>query len=655
MRKIISILAFLLATLSFPAQAAADTDLARSALPRPEYPRPQFERGDWINLNGTWTYTFDFSHSGLAQGYPASQGFDGRITVPFCPESELSGVGHKDFITCMWYQRKVDVPAAWTGKKVLIHFGAVDFDCALYVDGQLAGRHWGGTVSFEFDITRFVTPGQSANLVLLVEDDVRSGVQPGGKQSARFASWGCRYTRTTGIWQTVWMEAVNPCGLKRVYVRPDLDGGRFIVEPSFYALAKGQQLRVSLYEPGALVKEAERVGDKAQLAAEAFKDGKRTEASKAAAAKAAAGARVKALVSVTQAASDAATLILEVPARKLHLWSPSDPYLYDLKFEVLDASGAVIDVVRSYAGMRKIHIEGNRIFLNNKPLYLRFVLDQGFYPDGIWTAPSDEALKADIQRSMAVGFNGARLHQKVFEERFHYWADKLGYLTWGESSSWGFDVNQEEGARNFISEWEEIVIRDRNHPSIIAWTPFNESWGRDKDVEGARTHDRMVADVYKVTKALDYRPVHDVSGGYHVVTDIWSYHNYEQDPARLLEKQTLKGDGTVPTYDVARECPYSGQPYILDEYGGIRWVIEQYSDKTWGYGKTPESLEEVYTRLKGLTDAIRSLDYCSGFCYTQLTDVEQEQNGIYTYDRREKFDAARLRAILSVRPAWAEE
>ena len=588
--------------------------LSAFAIPRAEYPRPQFERADWINLNGTWTYTFDFGGSGLAQGYAASEGFDGRITVPFCPESELSGVGHKDFIRCMWYQRKADVPAAWAGKKVLIHFGAVDFNCALYVNGQLAGRHWGGTASFEMDITRYAPAGETANLVLLVEDDVRSGVQPGGKQSARFASWGCRYTRTTGIWQTVWMEAVDPCGLKSVYVKPDLDGSRFVVEPRFFSLSRGQQLRVTLGDGSA-----------------------------------------KPVAVATVAASDAATLILNIPARKVRTWSPADPFLYDLKYEVLAADGTVLDVVSSYAGLRKIHVEGNRIYLNNKPLFLRFVLDQGFYPDGIWTAPSDEALKADIERSMAVGFNGARLHQKVFEERFHYWADRLGYLTWAESSSWGANSNNELSARNFISEWEEIVVRDRNHPSIITWTPFNESWDRAKEVEAARCHDRMVADVYKITHALDYRPVCDVSGGYHVVTDIWSYHNYEQDAAKLLEEQTLKGDGTVPTFDVARECPYGGQPYILDEYGGIRWVIEQYSEKTWGYGKAPEDLEEVYTRLSALTDVLRSLDYISGFCYTQLTDVEQEQNGIYTYDRREKFDAARLKAILSVKPAWAEE
>ncbi len=639
-----------------PAQApAAATAPAATPLPRPEYPRPQFERENWINLNGTWSYTFDFSESGFARQYYNSEGFDGQITVPFCPESELSGVGYKDFIPDMWYQRKVEIPAAWAGKRILLHFGAVDHHCTLYVNGQRASRHWGGTVSFEIDITPYVEAGQMANLVLRVEDDLRSDLQPSGKQSQRYESYGCMYTRTTGIWQTVWMEAVAPEGLKSVYVKPDLDGGRFVVEPRFYALKKGLQWRVSLYEQGALAQEAARVGDRAQLAAELFKDGKKTQASKAAAAKAAAGAKIKPLATMTEPASDASTIILEIPAKKMRTWSPEDPYLYDLKFEVLDEAGQVIDVVRSYAGLRKIHIEGNRIYLNNKPLYLRFVLDQGFYPDGIWTAPSDAALKADIERSMAVGFNGARLHQKVFEERFHYWADKLGYLTWGEASSWGFDVNHEEGPRNFISEWEEIVVRDRNHPSIIAWTPFNESWGRDRDNERARVHDRMVSDVYRITHALDYRPMNDVSGGNHVLTDIWSYHNYEQDAARLKDQLTLKGDGTVPTFDRERECDYTGQPYFLDEYGGIKWVIEQYSNITWGYGKGPESLEELYTRLEALTETVLGMDYISGFCYTQLTDVEQEQNGIYTYDRREKFDAARLKSIFSRKPAWAEE
>ncbi|MCQ2162088.1 MAG: beta-glucuronidase [Bacteroidales bacterium] len=582
---------------------------AQNNIPRPEYPRPQFERTEWMNLNGTWTYTFDMPNSGLERGLNASQGFEGKITVPFCPESELSGVGHKDFIYSMWYQRKVSVPSSWDGRKVLIHFGGVDWYCALYVNGSLAGRHWGGSASFEFDITRFVKAGEEANLVLKVEDNTRSRLQPGGKQSERLNSYGCQYTRITGIWQTVWMEAVAPAGLKAAYVKPDLDNSRFIVEPSFFSL-DGQTLSVKVLDEGKVVSSAS----------------------------------VKAS-SVTS---------ISLPIKKVKTWSPDSPFLYDIEYVVTDKDGNTIDKVTSYAGMRKIHIEGNRIYLNNKPVFLRLVLDQGFYPDGIWTAPSDEALKNDILMSQAVGFNGARLHQKVFEERFHYWADKLGYLTWGESSSWGFDVNREDATRNFVTEWQEIVVRDRNHPSIIGWTPFNETWARNKGNEGGRVHDRMVMDVYTMTHNLDYRPVNDVSGGYHVITDLWSYHDYNQDAEGLRKDLTLKGDGTVPTYDKNEECPYDGQPYFLDEYGGIKWVIEQYAANTWGYGQGPKSLDEFYDRIKGLTDTILSFDYISGFCYTQLTDVEQEQNGIYTYDRKAKFDAARLKAILGQDPEWAK-
>ena len=576
---------------------------AYAAVPRPEFPRPQFERTSWINLNGEWTYTFDFGQTGQTRGLMSSQGFDGIINVPFCPESKLSGVEYKDFINCMWYQRKVEVPADWEGRNVLIHFGAVDYYCALYVDGKFAGRHWGGTSSFEFDITAFTTPGKTANLVLMVKDDLRSGTQTGGKQSRNYYSEGCMYTRTTGIWQTVWMEAVNPAGLKGVYVKPDLDRSSFVFEPAFYSLKEGLQFSVKVIDNG------------------------------------------KVVASSTAAASTPMTVT--VPVKKAKTWSPESPFLYDIRYEVLDKDGKVIDEVKSYAGMRKVHIEGNRLFLNNEPVFLRFVLDQGFYPDGVWTAPTDSELKADIERSMAVGFNGARLHQKVFEERFHYWADKLGYLTWGESSSWGVEMQDNTAARNFLTEWEEIVVRDRNHPSIIAWTPFNEIWPCDYPFgsDESMNQYRFVSDVYNLTHNLDYRPVHDASGGLHVKTDIWSYHNYNQDPEELAEELTPESDSKVPTCNEEYEVPYAGQPYFLDEYGGIRWIIEKYAENSWGYGNAPKSLDEFYERLGKLTDVILGFDYISGFCYTQLTDVEQEQNGIYTYDRKLKFDAAKLKAV----------
>ena len=600
MRLISTFVALLLTAVAF----------AQTSIPRPEHPRPQFVREAWVNLNGTWTYAFDFGESGLQRRFNESTGFDSNITVPFCPESKLSGVEYKDFINSMWYHRKVDVPAVWDGKKILLNFGAVDYTSSIYVNGKLAGRHYGGSSSFSVDITRFVKAGEAADVVVWVQDDLRSRTQTGGKQSTKFYSAGCHYTRVTGIWQTVWMEAVAKTGLKEVYVKPDLDNSSFVMEPKFYALEDGLSLNVRV------------------------KDGDKVVAKKT----------VKA----------AAPMTIVVPVKNVKTWSPESPFLYDIEYDVVDKAGNVVDQVTSYAGMRKIHVEGNRVYLNNQPLYLRQVLDQGFYPDGVWTAPSDEALKHDIEMSMSVGFNGARLHQKVFEERFHYWADKLGYLTWGEAASWGSNMNDELASRNFLPEWTEIVVRDRNHPSIIMWTPFNETWERPEKEEGGRVHDRLVTNVYDVTKSLDYRPVHDVSGGYHVKTDIWSFHNYEQDPEVLKQKQTLGNEFEVPTWRKDSEAPYQGQPYYLDEYGGIKWVIEQYAENTWGYGQGPKTLDEFYTRLEALTDVILGFDYINGYTYTQLTDVEQEQNGIFNYDRTPKFDPEVLKAIFSKVPAWAQ-
>ncbi len=578
-------------------------------IPRPEHPRPQLQREAWVNLNGAWTFRFDFGKSGAAAGWQESQGFEREIAVPFCPESALSGVGHTDFIEAMWYHRTIAIPAEWASKDVLLHFGAVDYESEVFIDGRPAGRHFGGTVSFTHDITALVKPGGTHHLVVRVADDVRRGRQPRGKQCPELRSRGCLYTRTTGIWQTVWLEAVAPGGLSGAHIVPDLDGGRLIVCPTFRGTAPGVALRATLSDGGGIVARE------------------------------------------TTAAAQGGAVILQLPDPRP--WSPGDPFLYDLSLEVLGADGRAIDSVRSYAGLRKVHIEGNRLFLNNQPIYLRLVLDQGFYPDGIWTAPSDEALRRDIELAMAAGFNGARLHQKVFEERFHYWADRLGYLTWGESSSWGADPNDMVCARNFLAEWREIVLRDRNHPSIIAWTPFNETGHVTDPLQHARTH----IDAYKICKALDpTRPVNDTSGYVHARTDLWTVHNYSQDPAKLRETLTPTAEGGVWRNMPDKEAAYAGQPYLIDEYGGIKWNPEAAGlsrEKSWGYGDPPVSLDDFYARLEALTEVVLSLDHISGYCYTQLTDVEQEQNGIYYYDRSEKFDMARIAANFRRKPDWA--
>lgn len=594
-------------------------------IPRKEYPRPQFERATWVNLNGEWDFTFDFSDSGLERGLPRATSFDKKILVPFCPESSLSGVEYKDFINHLWYHRELNIPQDWTGKNVLLNFGAVYFNSEVYVDGTLAGRHFGGSSSFSLDITKLVTPGKTHHLVVRASSDIRSTMQSAGKQNLQYASYGCNYTRTTGIWQTVWMEAVAPTGLQSTQTITDIDQGQIVVFPKFYSNSN-QSLKI------------------------AVKDGNRTVAT------------------TTVRATNNSVAVL--PVKNAKLWSPESPFLYTITYHVVDEKGNPVDEVISYVGMRKVHVDGNKIYLNNKPYYQRLVLDQGFYFDGIWTAPTDEALKKDIELSMAAGFNGARLHQKAFEERFYYWADKLGYITWGEAPSWGMNANSVEVARNFLMEWSELVVRDRNHPSLLIWTPMNEQWWPDRV-----QYPRFTADLYDLTKSLDpTRPVNDASGGTHIKTDIWTVHNYEQDPVKL--KDIIYKDGKflqAPNY-VAGVAPanigfnglrqndsynfpvYDGKmPFLIDEVGGIKWVKGQdkaNSDtQSWGYGVAPKSEKEFLQRLEGQIDGILDLnDHVWGYCYTQLTDVEQEQNGVYYYDRTPKFDTKLIHGIFSKNP-----
>lgn len=583
------------------------------AQPRAEYPRPQFERTDWVNLNGTWTYTFDFGRTGEARNYASSKGFDGKITVPFCPESSLSGVQYVDFINSIWYQRTINIPAAWAGKKIFLNFGAVDYEATIYIDGKYVQAHQGAGSSFAIDITDKVKAGESHNLVVRANDDLRSGRQPGGKQCTNYYSAGCSYTRVTGIWQTVWMEAVDREGLKSVYAVPDIDQKQFVVTPQFYTESNTNKLVVTVY------------------------DGKKVVSTK------------------TVPATNNSIVVL--PFKTMKLWSPEEPNLYDVTYQVVAQDGKVLDEVKSYAGMRKIHCANGYFYLNNKPYYQRLVLDQGYYPDGIWTAPSDEALKKDIEMSKAVGFNGARLHQKNFEERYFYWADKLGYITWAEFASWGLSVNDELAARNTLGEWTELVERDRNHPSIVTWTPFNETWG----ARDTGAYPRMMRDLYNITKAMDpSRPINDASGDSHVLTDIWSVHNYARGEA--LQKALVFEPGKEPYRNInindrgkQNFARYEGQPYMVDEFGGLPWIKKEERSTSWGYGGNIDSEEEFFEILRGEIEALKASKHVVGFCYTQITDVEQEKNGVYYYDRTPKFDAEKWREIFMLIPSVIED
>lgn len=576
--------------LSFTLNAAND-------IPRPEYPRPQFERSEWINLNGQWTYEFDFSNSGKSRRLTRAKQFSNTITVPFCPESKLSGVNYTDFINQMWYQRSISIPSGWEGKKIILHFGAVDYYTEVFIDGHHVGNHYGGNSSFSMDVTPAVKAGQKHNLVVYVTDDARSGLQTIGKQSTRISPYGCFYSRVTGIWQTVWMEAVSHYGLKSAVTTPDIDEEQLIITPEFYRASNDRMLQITLYD------------------------------------------NQRKVIQKTVKCNNGVPIIL--PVKNMKLWSPEDPHLYDIVYSIKNSTGEIIDEVKSYVGMRKVHTSDGVIYLNNEPYFQRLVLNQGYYPDGLWTAPTDEALKNDILLSKAAGFNGARLHQKVFEERFHYWADKLGFITWGESPNWGMSIKSEIASRNFISEWTEVITRDRNHPSIITWVPFNQPL-EDALALLTGTMMRLCIDTYQQTKAIDpSRPVNGIAGDVHFMSDIWSIRNYESNATRFA--QQLKPNN--------RMAFYNNQPFFIGEFGGILWTESINRDNSWGYGGMLTNEEGFYERLDNLMDAIASSPDVTGFCYTQLTDIDLEKNGIYYYDRRPKLDMQRIKTIFEKIPS----
>ena len=384
------------------------------SIPRPEYPRPQFRRDTWLCLNGEWQFEIDAGDSGLARGLLHRPLAD-RITVPFCPESVLSGIGNEDFMNVVWYRRVQEIPSEWTGQRILLHFQAVDYDATIWVNGQEVYRHRGGFTSFACDITKAVMPGEEAVIVVRARDFMKE-LKPEGKQSDRYERHGCHYTRTTGIWQTVWLEAVPQTYLQRPRITPDVANGRFHIEQRLVGQRRSLKVRAVLRDATGVVTEA-----------------------------------------TCKAGLDfAAHLIVTVPEDRKRLWSPSDPHLYDLDLELLAESGDVVDRATSYAGLRSVTIDGMAVRINDEVIFQRLVLDQGYYPDGLMTAPSDEALVRDIELSMAAGFNGARLHQKVFEERFLYHADRMGS---GVGRVWRLGM-----PRRFLSAARSKAGRDLHHP-----------------------------------------------------------------------------------------------------------------------------------------------------------------------------------------------
>ncbi len=602
--------------------------MATMAIPRAEYPRPQFVRPDWLCLNGEWQFEIDQADSGIHRGLLTRELKD-SIVVPFCPESRLSGINNQDYLSAVWYRRTVTIPHDWGERRVLLHFQAVDYDTTVWVNSVEVGRHRGGFTPFSCDLHGVARPGQEITIVVRARDD-HNPPQPRGKQSQRYGAYGAVYLRTTGIWQTVWLEPVPEYALKRLRITPDVTNGLLRIAQPLTATTPGLRLSITLSDEAGVVTTVERAvgGD-----------------------------------FVTQ-------LDVPIPADRRRLWSIEDPHLYGLDIRLVDATGVVVDQISSYAGLRSVTIDGKAIKLNGKVVFQRLVLDQGYYPDGIMTAPSDEALRRDIALAQAAGFNGARLHQKVFEERFLYHADRMGYLVWGEFGDWGCRVSSrgesdhQQPSATYITQWLEVLERDYSHPAIVGWCPLNETWQTIGDRISAL--DDVTWGMYLATKAMDLtRPVLDASGYAHRVpwADVYDSHDYDQNPETFAQRH---GDSAEPYVNApvagqhrdskrSWSVPYRGQPYFVSEFGGIWWNPkvreEEYS---WGYGERPTSIEAFYERFERLCGVLLANPEMFGYCYTQLTDVYQEQNGIYTFGRDEKFDMERIRRAQQ-RPAAIEQ
>ena len=566
--------------------------LLRAAPPRPEFPEPQFEREQWLNLNGPWEFEFDDSNRGLDDDWAGGgHKFTRNIVVPFCFESKAGGIADPSFHPWVWYRRSVAIPAEWKGRHVLLHFGAVDYRAMVWVNGRLAGAHEGGNVPFVFDITPLLKPGANT-LTVRAEDPPTDRSVPRGKQYWEPKSRGIFYTRTSGIWQTVWMEPVAETHLERVRITPALDGtvrfeasiARSAAEVEFHAVVKS------------------------------------------------AGTPVAA----TMSRGSTATLAVSEP----RWWTPQSPVLYDVTFE-LRRAGTVLDRVNSYFGFRTVATEGGRVMLNGSPVYLKLVLDQGYWPESVLTPPTDEAIQYDIRMTKQMGFNGARKHQKVEDPRFLYWADKLGFLVSGEMAN--AQMFNDDYVTRFTREWLEAVARDYNHPSIVIWAPLNESWGTPNLRE--RRQQFHLKELYTLTHALDgTRLVIDNEGWEHTEsTDLFAIHDYARTGDLLFSryKEIGKPGFVLPAVARAVLIPgyrYNGTPYYLSEFGGIAYVPEghQVPAEAWGYSGVEKTAESALERLRGIYEAIARLPF-TGICYTQITDVEQEVNGLMTYDRKLKF------------------
>ncbi len=578
-----------------------------------EYPRPQFARAAWDNLNGLWDFAFDDQNAGEARGWYRRPGLDRKIRVPFVYESVASGIHDETHHPNVWYQREFSIDPQYAGKRIILHFQGADYLTKVWINGNHAGMHRGSSSKFQLDITDHVQWGQTNRITVKCEDS-KSGCQPRGKQRWHDHNYGCWYVQSTGIWKTVWLEYVAETYLEKVKITPDLDDAAVSFEYTIHNYEAHPDLTIHTL-----------ISFRGQPVREVSLSPARSFA--------------KLKLDVT------AEALVDGVHLKFPVWDIGRPNLYDVQFKLF-AGNVLLDEVSSYFGMRKLSIKNGKILLNNAEIYQKLLLDQGYWPDTLLTPPSDAAILEDIEKTMAMGFNGVRKHMKVEDERFLYWCDQKGLLVWSEFPA-TYEYNDQSVA-NFVPEWLDVVEQNYNHPSIVTWVPLNESWGVP-NIQVNRQQQSFAQALYYLTKAIDNtRPVIVNDGWEHTISDILTIHDYEEFASafskRYSDKERIVADEVVNRsrrHNFTENHAYRGQPIIISEYGGIAFK----SETGWGYGNQVGSEAEFLSRYQAITVAIKKLPYICGYCYTQLSDVQQEINGLLTEDRTPKISPAKIKAV----------
>ena len=584
---------------------------------RKEYPRPQFERDKWLNLNGTWQFSFDDYQAGEEERwFQPNYALKSKIEVPFCFQSKLSGIEDTTCHDYVWYKRNFTIPKEWLGKKIILHFGAVDYQAFVYVNGKFVGEHVGGHTPFSLDITNFLTYIDD-QITVRVFDPSKDEEIPRGKQYWHEKSAAIWYTRTTGIWQTVWLEPVEKVSLANVKFTSDFDQGIIFSECFFDGHVLGKTVKTKIYYQDQLVIEDSQILHDSSMKKAFY------------------------------------LFDYKIDRSDYHgqgwTWTPETPNLWDVVIEIFEEEKC-LDKVKTYFGMRKVHTQDEMIYLNNRPFYQKLVLDQGYWPDSLMTAPTDEDFIRDIQLAKEMGFNGCRKHQKIEDPRFLYWADKLGFIVWGECAS--PSVYSDRSVERVTNEWFEILNRDYNHPCILTWVPINESWGVP-EISVNRQQQHFSQAIYHLIHSIDPTRLVVSNDGWEMTeTDICGIHSYvhgNKDEVDKYEefKEVLRTRENILKSQPNRRRIYcqgyedKSSPILLTEFGGIGFGT---ADTGWGYTQVDNEasfLEDYERVLRGVYVS----EILNGYCYTQLTDVEQETNGLLTKDREPKVPLDKIKKI----------